>query len=518
MAGSLESVISQIPGLAGYRASEELNQRRNLQELQQAGALQGIVAKMRENALAQAYRDEIAAGGDPLKVAEKYLGPKEAVSHADVQARIRANQETAASRLMLSASQFNERMAAAEKAGASKEDLARARLQFESSLKLAAARYNLPEDMLAGVLGGPQLPAARYAPPGTPAAAGFTEPTAAQVPPEDRGAFEAVRNASGAGRAGMTVQTERVIPPAEGATMGTVPQATVAPVAAPVPTPQPADAANLDVRDLLARRGDVGAPAPIPAPAPATPVTGGLPPMPPEIARAPRKTQDAWKLQQTRQSIAGGGVLAPDTLEFVAKQYLKGDRQAVQGFARNATARIALQNAIVDEAKKQGMSPEATAAKMAEFAGTIAGSRTVGQRAANISLAATEAEEMIGIVKQTSDNFARTQFVPWNMALRAYESGTGTPEIAAFGAAVNALVNVYARAINPTGQPTVSDKQHARAVLNTVQSPEQVDAVLGIIGRELAIAKRAPGTVREATRQAITGETTTQGGWSIRPK
>lgn len=204
-----------------------------------------------------------------------------------------------------------------------------------------------------------------------------------------------------------------------------------------------------------------------------------------------------------KTSIAGSGTFTPETLKFTARQYLTGDRQAVQGFARNATARIALQNEIVDEAARQGLSPEQTAAKMAEFSGTVAGSRTVGQRAANISLAATEAHEMLGIVKETSDSFARTNFVPWNMALRAYESGTGTPEIAAFGASVNALVNVYARAINPTGVPTVSDKDHARAVLNTVQSPEQVDAVLGIIKRELEIAMKAPGQVREATRQSI---------------
>lgn len=204
-------------------------------------------------------------------------------------------------------------------------------------------------------------------------------------------------------------------------------------------------------------------------------------------------------------SLAGAGSFTPETLSFTAKQYLKGDRQAIQGFARNATARIALQNAIVDEAAKQGLSPEATAAKMAEFAGTMAGSRTVGQRAANISLASTEAQEMLDIVKESSDKFSRTNFVPWNQALKAYESGTGSPEIAAFGASVNALVNVYARAINPTGVPTVADKDHAREVLNTVQSPAQVDAVLGIIRRELDIAKRAPESVKAATRAGIVG-------------
>lgn len=210
-------------------------------------------------------------------------------------------------------------------------------------------------------------------------------------------------------------------------------------------------------------------------------------------------------------SIAGAGDLRPDTLQFLAKQYLTGDRQAVAGFARSATARIAIQNAIVDEAKAQNLSPEQTAAQIADFAGTMAGSRTVGQRAANISLAATEAQEMLAIVKETSDEFARTDFVPWNMALKAWETNTGDPKIAKFGASVNALVNVYARAINPTGVPTVSDKEHARAVLNTVQAPAQVDAVLGIIRRELEIAKKAPLAVREATRERVAGPAAPRG-------
>lgn len=287
-------------------------------------------------------------------------------------------------------------------------------------------------------------------------------------------------------------------------------QAAPAPQAAPVAqeapyTPAPPN--NFDRWDLQAQAAarQVAPAAPIPASAVVAPKQL-------TIADAPEgltgKNKQAWLLAQTKPSVAGAGTFTPESLKFLAQQYLTGDRQAVQGFARSATARIALQNAIVDEAAIQGMSPQQTAAKIAEFAGTMAGSRTVGTRAANISLAATEAVEMLDLVKETSDKFSRTKFIPWNMALRAYETNTGAPEIAEFGASVNALVNVYARAINPTGVPTVSDKEHARAVLNTVQSPAQVDAVLGIIRRELEIAKKAPGQVTKGTSERITGKGT----------
>jgi len=294
---------------------------------------------------------------------------------------------------------------------------------------------------------------------------------------------------------------------------------------------------NGDMRDVLAARGAYGsgqspdAPAaPTGASVPASSLSqmSGAPTALSSAAEAPKpamtladapaglspRDKGKWLLQQTKPSVAGNGTFTPEALNFTAKQYLSGDRQAVQGFARSATARIALQNEIVDEAKRQGLTPEQTASKMAEFAGITAGSRTIGTRAANISLAANEAQEMLAIVKEQSDQFPRSDFVPWNMALKAYESNTGDPKIAAFGASVNALVNVYARAINPTGVPTVSDKEHARAVLNTVQSPAQVEAVLGIINRELEIAKRAPQKVREQLRNSVTGGQSKPGDYS----
>jgi hypothetical protein len=215
--------------------------------------------------------------------------------------------------------------------------------------------------------------------------------------------------------------------------------------------------------------------------------------------------QDQWIAQQTKASISGAGVLNPRTLDTIADQYLAGDRQAVSGYARSTTARIALANAIAEKAAARGMSGQQIAAKMADYAGLTAASRSVGQRTATLSMAANEASDMINIVRDTSQKFARSDFVPFNQALKAYETNTGAPEVKEFGAAINALVNVYARAISPSGVPTVNDKEHARELLAAVDSPAQVEGVLKIIGKELEIAKRAPASAREAIREEITG-------------
>ena len=225
--------------------------------------------------------------------------------------------------------------------------------------------------------------------------------------------------------------------------------------------------------------------------------TGGLVPLVNPATGAPLRSP----------SIAGGGEFSPEALRMTAEQYLTGDRQAIQGYARNAPARIALQNEIAKLAKEKGWKGDDIAAQMADFAGIMSGSRTVGVRAAQIELASSEADKMIDIVLERSKAFERTQFVPINVALRAFQTQTGEPEVKAFGAAINSLVNVYARAISPSGVPTVSDKEHAREILAQADSPAQVQAVMDVMRQEMKAARAAPSDVRTATRAAVTGAT-----------
>lgn len=218
--------------------------------------------------------------------------------------------------------------------------------------------------------------------------------------------------------------------------------------------------------------------------------------------RLVRRSEAEGKTPYT-PSIAGANLLDPDALRFTAEQYLAGDRQALQGYARNIQARTALQNEIAKQAKAKGWSGTDVAAQMADFAGIMAGSRTVGQRAAQIALSATEAEKMISVAEETSARFSRTNFTPANAAIKAFQENTGSPEVKAFGAALNSLVNVYARAISPSGVPTVSDKDHARELIQSIDSPAQFAAVMNVLRQELKIAKEAPKLVRDATRESV---------------
>ncbi len=122
-----------------------------------------------------------------------------------------------------------------------------------------------------------------------------------------------------------------------------------------------------------------------------------------------------------------------------------------------------------------------------------AASKSLAIQSAKILTAVNEAKSMMKIVKTVSDKIDRTQYPTINAIQNAVDKGTGGKEIVQLNAAINALVNAYARAINPTGVSTVSDKNHAREVINSNYSKGQLDAILDIMNQEMALAQKSPG-------------------------
>lgn len=197
------------------------------------------------------------------------------------------------------------------------------------------------------------------------------------------------------------------------------------------------------------------------------------------------------------------GLLDDDTIKDMAGQYVAGDRTVMQNLGRGAQGAeniVKLRKAISDHMKSEGISPYEQATRMAEFEGQKAGQRALGTRTAQVEMFAGETMKMLDVAEQLSDKVYRTRFVPVNQALQAFERRTGDPDIQAFGAALNSLVNTYAKAISGGGQATVSDKDHAREIISAANSPEQFKAVMGVIRRELEAARAAPGMVKESFR------------------
>lgn len=209
--------------------------------------------------------------------------------------------------------------------------------------------------------------------------------------------------------------------------------------------------------------------------------------------------------------------LEPDELNFMARQALRGDTSVFQNIGRGKQGAgniAALRREIMKEARRQGIEPEQLAAINAEFQGLKAGERTLGTRTAQIEMAVNEAQNVIPIAINASEKVDRTRFPSLNAVLLAGEKGAGGEDVVKLATATNSLINIYARAISPTGQPTISDKEHARDILDKAYAKGQYKAAVDIMQQEIAAARKSPGQVRQSFRQAVTGQ---EGGAGGRP-
>jgi hypothetical protein len=77
---------------------------------------------------------------------------------------------------------------------------------------------------------------------------------------------------------------------------------------------------------------------------------------------------------------------------------------------------------------------------------------------------------------------------------------TGDANQVGLATALNSLVNVYARAISPKGIPTVSDKMHAREIVQQAMSAGQLGEAFKVMRQESAAAKASGPEVRAGMR------------------
>ena len=117
-----------------------------------------------------------------------------------------------------------------------------------------------------------------------------------------------------------------------------------------------------------------------------------------------------------------------------------------------------------------------------------AGARTAGTTQANIGIASDEANRMIGVTRGLIPKINATDFPSLNAVKNAISKGTGDPNIVALNTSLNSLINSYARAINPKGVATVSDKNHARDLIDSAMANGQLDAALNVMQQEMEAA------------------------------
>jgi hypothetical protein len=226
---------------------------------------------------------------------------------------------------------------------------------------------------------------------------------------------------------------------------------------------------------------------------------------------------DQSKTRETRIAAAGeGSKLRPEDANFIADEVLDGYAQAGVGLARNKDAKAQVIRAITDRATARHMSPKDAAMAVAEFRGLLEGETTVGRRQAQIEMAGNVVSQFVPLAKQRSEEFNRFGIKSLNDLQIAVQKRTASPELRRFAAATNAVVNAYARAVNPTGVGNEADKEHAREILDIGFAGGDFNAAADQIMQEIKAELKAPGAVKGGMREFFKGEKgeTKSDGWT----
>lgn len=206
--------------------------------------------------------------------------------------------------------------------------------------------------------------------------------------------------------------------------------------------------------------------------------------------------------------------MSDQTADFLAERVLAGDTKALIGLGRGAQGAqniTKVQQLVAEKAAERGIDAKDMLEATAEQAGLNAQQRTFGTQTARMASASTEAQGAIALGRQASADVPRGNWVPVNKAIQAVQAGTSDPALAKFGAANLAIINTYARAINPNGVPTVSDKQHAEHMLSTATGPDAYNATLDQMQAEIDLAHKSPQVAQAMMKNIRKGRPAMEG-------
>jgi len=226
-----------------------------------------------------------------------------------------------------------------------------------------------------------------------------------------------------------------------------------------------------------------------------------------------RKIRDQEALASAKIKLASEGKFTDEDAQALAGQYLAGDKSVMTGLGRGAQGAqniIMVRHAIAQQAKEQGMKPADIAARLAEYTGFVSEQRSLGTQQANVEMASSEAQQMIANARQASAAVPRSAFLPWSKLSQMTDKQLNDAGLASLKAATTAVINTWARAINPKGVATVADKEHGYELLNAAQSQEAFNAVLDRFDQETTASLAAPASAKQRLHDAfLSGQTPT---------
>ena len=194
------------------------------------------------------------------------------------------------------------------------------------------------------------------------------------------------------------------------------------------------------------------------------------------------------------QTAKASGVFDSDTLRQMAEQAWTGDKSVFQNLGRGTQGAqniVNLRKAMYQYGAEHGKTPTELASMNNTYQGALSEQRTLGTTGAKIGSANAGLDIVLDQANEAYNKLGRGNFVPFNrLQQMATTNAFSTPEQADAYAADVGAVNMWAKAINPSGVLTVENARRGTEMLNSAASPDAHKAVLERMRKEGAAAKK----------------------------
>ena len=185
----------------------------------------------------------------------------------------------------------------------------------------------------------------------------------------------------------------------------------------------------------------------------------------PEMSKRDAEDQAAREIARARAKPETVPTLSDDAAGMLADMAIRMGPRSVSGFLGYGDQGRANKQKVLEvmASKTEGMQPEERTKLLTNFQSEMAYARTGGSYAARVDTATQELVVLVPQALETSRKVPRGAFTALNSLVNEFRSGVSDPEFYDWQLANVSMINAYARAMNPTGVPRVTEKFELKA-------------------------------------------------------
>jgi hypothetical protein len=227
-----------------------------------------------------------------------------------------------------------------------------------------------------------------------------------------------------------------------------------------------------------------------------------------------------------------GPALSDDTIEFLARQGIAGNKSMLTGWYRFPQIRLQIEEKMRELLQDQGHTGQQAADQVAKNTAAVTalnqGAGVLGRREALVTAAIQTAQQSGTRVLEALSGVERTKYSDLNKIIRAGEIRTGSAEEIRLGIAVNTFINNYARASSSiSGVTTDTARGEAHELLEAYWSKGQIEAGIDqmlnrelpseLLGAQQGMETFVGGYKTPGAEGGGTPAAGGNGGWSVKP-